>query len=371
MKLRILHQKNITLFLGAGASAPFDYAPTKPFLQKFRAGSSQTDGKFVDDLFSMKHVDDIEHIIEILDSIIEFNPQLNKYPIKQLLQRFPLSFQFGRRITFQSTGRKSIRTDRRRSWTEVFSLSKNLKEAVEEKLFDEYESNPDMYEKIKEVYTPFFYVIEKHSADHTLDVFTANFDTVIEDYLRETDRYTLVDGFLSSEWHRSSALKQFSRKGNSAKRLLRLYKLHGSISWKQRFDKTIMKVLFHKKIKSSRIWKKNIVIYPASKQVPSEEPFITLYELFRKRIRSRSDVCIAIGFSFRDEYIDKIIADWLTRAETSKLVILSKAASTAKQNLLEREKRLKKLEAERIIALKGEFGKKETVEKIDQCLWEI
>ena len=364
--------KAITLFLGAGASAPFDYAPTKPFLKKFRADSSRDDREFVDDLLSLNHVEDIEHVIEILDSIISHNIRLNEYPMKHMLQKFPMSLRFGDKVVFRrnSTDKRRVRSkiEKRRSWRKLFSLSTELKEAIEERLFDEYESNPEIHEKIVTVYSPLFDLIEKHTKPkNALEVFTTNFDTVIEDYLLKTARYDLVDGFRDSGWN----IKEFDKEAG-LKRLLRLYKLHGSVDWKERYDEKIRKFPYQRRIKGSRYWKKNIVIYPASKEPPSEEPFESLYRLFRKRIRSKSEVCVVIGFSFRDDYIDNIIAEWMNEVETAKLIVVSSAVKTAIGNLLGREKRLKDVQDDgRIIPIKGKFGNGKTIEMLDSHLKEI
>lgn len=359
MDALLKRQKEISLFLGAGASAPFDYAPTKPFIKKLKSepNLNSSDKRFLDELLSIYHVEDIEHVIEILDSIIELDTKLNRYPMKQMLGKFPLSIEFGEK-----------EPPRKRGWRQVVSLSRRLKDIIERRLFDEYESNPDVHDSIVQVYDPLFDLIESHSKPkNAFEVFTTNFDTVIEDFLFKTRRYDLVDGFRNSEWHP----EEFDKKVH-LKRLLRFYKLHGSVDWKLRYDKKIMKVLYQRRIKDSRYWKKNFVIYPASKEVPSEDPFETLYRLFRKRVRSRSEVCIAIGFSFRDNHIDKIIGDWLTEVKKSRLIIVSPAVRTSINSLLKREKRLRRLEKEgRVIPVKAKFGEKKTIEMINSHLLKI
>ena len=347
--LEVKHPINVSLFLGAGASAPFDYAPTRPFVKKLRSKLNDDQKGFVDSLLSIDHVKDVEHVIDILNSILELDTKLTKYPMKQVLQKYPLSFDF-------KSAPKTL--------MKVVALTADLKDTIEAKLFDEYEPNPPMIEKIVEVYDPFFDLIESHmQTPQAPEVFTTNFDTVIEDYLSRTRRYDLVDGFRNSEWHP----EEFQKKDNL--KLLRLYKLHGSVDWAQKHDGRIMKVPIVKRIENSRIWKKNIVIYPASKEEPREEPFDTLYTMFRKRIRSKAETCVAIGFSFRDDYINRIIADWLTEVKTAKLVIVSKSAGKSMGNLLQREKRLKIAEKEkRIIPVRGKFGDRKTIEAIKSHL---
>lgn len=77
-------------------------------------------------------------------------------------------------------------------------------------------------------------------------------------------------------------------------------------------------------------------------------------------------LCLVIGFSFRDPYINRAFLDFLRTIERKRrLIMVSPTASTdVKNNLLKNEKRLEK----RVTCIDKHFGKPETFDLIVQSL---
>jgi hypothetical protein len=59
------------IFLGAGASAQFGFPPTKSFIKGLKERIPETptneEGKLLQSILEIKTVEDVEHVIQILD----------------------------------------------------------------------------------------------------------------------------------------------------------------------------------------------------------------------------------------------------------------------------------------------------------------
>ena len=73
MTFKVRKPKRIITFVGAGASAAFEYPTTKPFLEKLVFHVVGEDRKLLNSLRNLYWVEDIEHIIDILDSLLEMH----------------------------------------------------------------------------------------------------------------------------------------------------------------------------------------------------------------------------------------------------------------------------------------------------------
>jgi hypothetical protein len=76
--------------------------------------------------------------------------------------------------------------------------------------------------------------------------------------------------------------------------------------------------------------KDNLLIYPTlSPKSDSGEPFSTILKEFKTKMMDDVDVCIVIGFSFRDGYINEVFKDFAnkdTRGKTRKIIVISPSA---------------------------------------------
>lgn len=268
----------IILFLGAGASAPLG----KPMMAEFveKASTAISDGDQQQMLIWLRRFrgDDLEGILGELDTIIELN-YATSVQGKRKVEGYPdpVSFSLNRYT--------------------AANLQRNLKHAI----IREYR-NVDA-EKSLEIYRPLFDALFQINRKNWLPVFTTNYDPAIEDFhQKEYPQYELCDGFQydpadrHNYWNRS-VFDSFA--GNPERRNLILFKLHGSTDWLRvksrnriRRGQAMYDALDHDAYE-------NILIYPATREIATEDPFYTGYEYF-ERCCEHARLCIAIGYSFRD-----------------------------------------------------------------------
>ncbi len=94
---------------------------------------------------------------------------------------------------------------------------------------------------------------------------------------------------------------------------IKLYKLHGSVNWRRDGN-------FVYRVPRKQTHKQNAIIYPGYKDTPKEEPFKSLHSAFSEELNS-TDLLIAIGFSFRDVTLNKIILDALDTNKKLRILI--------------------------------------------------
>jgi hypothetical protein len=90
-----------------------------------------------------------------------------------------------------------------------------------------------------------------------------------------------------------------------------LYKLHGSLNWKRHKIYDIEATSEERRSYDSN-YVENLLVYPtlSPKDGAEVEPYKTIREEFRKYMEG-ADLCIVIGFSFRDMHINTIFSDFL------------------------------------------------------------
>jgi DNA-binding NtrC family response regulator len=65
-----------------------------------------------------------------------------------------------------------------------------------------------------------------------------------------------------------------------------------------------------------------MMIYPIYGKPDTLEPYVSLYEDFRKLLR-RDDIYVCVGYSFRDKAINAAFSNSLKRMSSKRLVIVS------------------------------------------------
>lgn len=206
---------------------------------------------------------------------------------------------------------------------------------IRDELFNQYNFDTTKQQQIRKRLDDLLAWVHSKD-DNVINVFTTNYDSVVERGLATSDTYEVVDGFRDTplepaEWDPSL----FDAVPSLQKIRVNLFKLHGSLSWRaDRYSGKTLLVDTEEKAASKRFGE-NILIYPASKLAPIKEPFGTLYGyLIRKLETTRK--CIAIGFSFRDSYLNTAFVDFLRRDPRNLLCVISPSADECARNLFER-----------------------------------
>ena len=141
-----------------------------------------------------------------------------------------------------------------------------------------------------------------------VDIFTTNYDAGLDVFCEQHD-ISLFDGF-TPKWNPND-LTNHSEFGAY------VYRLHGSLHWYMpEGDDRPMKLPAYAaegepfSYHDGRVLHNEPMIYPAATKDTSAQPFATLTEMFRQRLRgSGENTLISIGYSFADAYLRRILAE--------------------------------------------------------------
>ncbi|HTS13611.1 MAG TPA: SIR2 family protein [Candidatus Limnocylindrales bacterium] len=269
----VIVQSPLTLFLGAGASQPLGKPTMRPFVQALFENMSKAKDQHLP-LFSHLAAtceNDLENILGELDAIISLKSAQSAS-----------MFYNGRYQEIESSVARALRT------------------AIEYAVIQQYSEIPQP--QLVEVYGPLFELIfsKLDSSRYCLPIFTTNYDTAIEEFCELYENYHLVDGFRATGRDYAWDPAQFHRFAIVPnKRNIVLFKLHGSVNWT--FVKSKNAILrtqpFHQMIDAAKY--RNVLIYPATHKVATDEPFFTAYDYYG-RCCEHAEVLLTIGYSFRD-----------------------------------------------------------------------
>ena len=186
--------------------------------------------------------------------------------------------------------------------------------------------------KVTEIYDGLFNLL--FGFDNLIDVFTTNYDMAIETYARQRRIIDVEDGFQTTRYKDTSWYPaRLDVAPGSAQKIIRLHKLHGSISW---YMDEAGKIHWSDAVGANELltWGKveNLLIYPLDEKSVLREPFFELFLRLRNALRESPWVrIIVIGYSFRDEHIRYLIKDALTR-RAALLVIIDPNADKLADN---------------------------------------
>jgi len=146
-----------------------------------------------------------------------------------------------------------------------------------------------------------------------LDIFSVNYDTCIEQFC-DTYRKDLQDGF-DLYWNPET----FGRKTD-----VRLYKLHGSVTWYRSDKGRYLKIPILSESSTielvSREKAESLVLYPFRKWTYAEPMLELLVELKRKL--DVASYVFVVGYSFRDEHIRRLFWDAANRNRNLILLLI-------------------------------------------------
>lgn len=190
------------------------------------------------------------------------------------------------------------------------------------------------------------------------NLFTTNYDLAF-DYALDNLGIHYIDGFsgVHNRCFRPEVYdydiyypgQSVSGKVHRAEKVLRYYKLHGSLSWISEKE-SISNPYGIKEITNSNFElnaSQQLMIYPcvSKKTFTLDLPYSELFRHFSQAIIQPQSVLITLGYSFYDEHINDIIYQALTLPSFT-LIIVNYADKKGQNEYIER---LKKLEDHRII----------------------
>jgi hypothetical protein len=303
-------QARVVILAGAGASkavAQDSYPTTVEFFERLPQNVI-SDGyfQFVLDFIKEQrstNVVDIEIVLWELQKLIEF---FNQVTDESSIVGRAISHSLLRRISQNwNFGQLADGAPR---------LSKELQKTIgliNQQVYDLYSSDPEPIE-LKNNWSPLVYRLIEFGA--RLDIFTTNYDLVIENALQELDGDEFMYNYSGAKGRvqRFLDLTQWQEDAKRTGGLLT--KLHGSLNWKFNGDRIAIGDSGF-----TGIHAKHAIIYPGFKGRSNAAFFEPFHDYF-SRMLAVADHVLIVGFAFRDEYITQLLRTSL--APSAKLTVI-------------------------------------------------
>lgn len=150
------------------------------------------------------------------------------------------------------------------------------------------------------------------SKDFSKEIFTPNYDLIIEKSL-EDNEIPYFDGFVGGYepfFSQESVDAQISG-SDLTRNWIRVWKLHGSLSWfwKNTPDGKPQRVVRTGKVEDIDKIKDELVIYPSREKYMSsrKQPFIAYFDKLKSFLNGGELLYIVSGYSFLDEHINEVL----------------------------------------------------------------
>lgn len=280
------------VFLGAGASKAFSYPTTLDFYPKSKAVVGNIN------LFQQ-----FEEYVRTKGLINKVDVEVILWELEELekaLKNFEVMSSFKEWLFFQKEFLGSS-GQHRTSMTEVSTI----RNAINKLVYETYWG--DSFDASNSAYMQLFKMLGE-----SLDIFTTNYDLCVEHVFWDEPllKEKFTDGFTFDRidvfWNAS----EYEHHPN------RLFKLHGSLNWKNAGNGKILR--FNRKdIYDPQA---HAMLYPGFKGTPEIEPYKTIHENLAKKLTT-CEKCLVIGFSFRDDYINSVFKTSLAQNKNCKVLI--------------------------------------------------
>ncbi len=285
LKNQLAYSKNIGFFFGAGTSCALkipNIAMLTAGIEKNLTGDHLKNFKIVRDNLKATLGKDV-NIEEILNHIRRIREITNEKPNQDFIK---------------VTGEAAKNLDK-----EICNQIYNI--------IEEAEGRADLTNPRK-----FFAWLNILNHEYSKEVFTTNYDLIIEKSL-EQSQIPYFDGFVGSYepffWQES--IEQSTGKTDMTRNWIRLWKIHGSLSWFWKEDKkdNSQKIIRVGKFDNAIATGKELVIYPSKEKYDSsrKQPFISYFDRLKSFLSCGELLFIFAGFSFSDQHINEIIFNCL------------------------------------------------------------
>ena len=291
-----IHKVDTVLFVGAGASVPFEYQTTDEFIEEIKHMSLTEPEAQIFEFYAETPDITIEDIIRALDIQIKVgsNQILKKeaiYPLGTIKLEGELDEAKNKLQNEEVAKKLENRLD----------AYKTLKDKIVSQLYITYGDKPEL-EKAWEVYADYINILREQNID-IIPIFTTNYDKVIEtlENIRESEISHVIRGFKEQKdgipknpvW----LPEEVFDKEPIAEQIL-LFKLHGSLNW--RIDiKNMIREAEEGVFELRGFWKENVLIPPGTVDFKYGEPYQSLRTYFEGYLM-QAKTCVVIGYRFDD-----------------------------------------------------------------------
>lgn len=173
-------------------------------------------------------------------------------------------------------------------------------------------------EKVADLETTkkFFAWLSILNREFSKEIFTTNYDLIIEKSL-ESSQIPYFDGFVGSYepffWQES--IDKLVGKDDLTQNWIRLWKIHGSLSWFWKEDEKTKtpKIVRIGKIDKIEDEENELVIYPSKEKYDSskKQPFVAYFDRLKNYLLNGELLFVFTGYSFSDQHINEIIFNCL------------------------------------------------------------
>lgn len=168
--------------------------------------------------------------------------------------------------------------------------------------------------------------LNMQNRDSSKEIFTTNYDLVIEKSL-ESIQVPYFDGFVGAYepffWQES--VERLVNKNDLTNNWVRLWKIHGSLSWFWKENPTTKsnKIIRQGKVCSEGNGQNEIVIYPSKEKYDSSrrQPFIVYFDRLKNYLLSGELLFVFSGYSFLDQHINEVIFNCLRQNNRLHVVV--------------------------------------------------
>jgi hypothetical protein len=300
---------DLSIFLGSGASASFGKPTTKVFRDKLQSTpfSEDVPSRLYHALVSYNGFPDAEYILECLKNLRQF----------QHTQGGGFILRTNNDIRFIAGGRDA----------QIRNLAECIDpfyEYIVNKIYEYYTITMADLDLLKKIYLDLFdFFLNKRN---TVNIFTTNYDLAIEKFCG-SERINLIDGFAYDDSMDMSVWNPnlFTNEKDSDGHRINLFKLYGSLNWMEHVQYGFVKLGDNQTRIMTGFMQNNLVIHPtlSPKEDEQLEPYKTLIKKFSEELQ-KSKTCVIIGFSFRDDELNRIFRKFLE--DGKKLVVISPTA---------------------------------------------
>lgn len=289
----------ISFFLGAGASTPYGMPTTGKFIKMLQ--DEGRDRHRWQEVAATLGASSIEQLFDgLADTGRYFGTDAGR-SVRSLLE--------------SATG------GRARWMRDIPKLEADLRARI----FEAYRWNPRNRALLGAVLGP---LLDLAAEQNKVPVYTTNYDRCVEEYCSDPRRGLLCnDGFredaLAGRFRWSNTYGRARTAGRAgAQRMLKLHKLHGSLGWKH--GPYGPERIAYESLSDSAHYE-DLLIYPSSRPDPLMETalFRTIFSEFKGSLLS-SDVCVVVGYSFRDPDVAGVFRDFVRGGRT--LVVIGDRA---------------------------------------------
>lgn len=169
--------------------------------------------------------------------------------------------------------------------------------------------------------------------DEPLEVFTTNYDLLLESALEGVSA-PYFDGFVGiyDGRFRPDLVDNMAPTPSlfPPSRWIRLWKLHGSISW-VRLEDPAPGVVVRRAAAPDPTGTIPLAIFPSLQKYDESRrtPFVVLADRLRRSLAFPETLCVTIGYNFGDAHINEVLYDAVTLQPASEIVALFRSAAPA------------------------------------------